>query len=133
MAAWQMKAGQHCQELHEHLVEQGKVELEHVQADEVWVKLVGKKVWMAMAMAVPSRLWLGGVVSVHRDRKLISALAWLVRACASSPAVLVCVDGLSSYVKAFREAWRKPLRTGGRGRPKLIPEEGLLLGQVIKS
>ena len=30
----------------------------------MWVKLVGQKVWMAMAMAVPSRLWLGGVISV---------------------------------------------------------------------
>jgi transposase-like protein len=119
VAAWQMKAGQHCQKLHEHLISQGKVELEHVQADELWVKLVGKKVWMAMAMAVPSRLWLGGGLRVHRDYQLITTVAQLVRACAASPAVLVCVDGLASYVKAFGKVWRKPLRTGRRGRPKL--------------
>ena len=33
-----------------------------MQADELWVKLVAKRVWMAMALAVPSRLWLGGVI-----------------------------------------------------------------------
>jgi transposase-like protein len=101
VAAWQMKAAWHCQEVHEHLVGQGQIELGHVQADELWVKLVGKKVWMAMAMAVPSRLGLGGVLSVHRDHQLITTAAQLVRACAASPAVLVCVDGLASYVKAF--------------------------------
>jgi hypothetical protein len=30
-----------------------------VQADELWVKLVGRRMWLAMALAVPSRLWLG--------------------------------------------------------------------------
>jgi hypothetical protein len=34
-----------------------------VQADELWVKQVGGKVWMALALAVPTRLWLGGVIS----------------------------------------------------------------------
>src|SRR5215208_6282628 len=64
VAAWQARAGDHCQRVHEHLVEQGQVDLGHVQADELWVKLVGRKVWLAMAMAVPSRLWLGGVISL---------------------------------------------------------------------
>ena len=38
------------------------------------VKLAGKRVWMAMAMAVPSRLWLGGIISPRRDSALITAL-----------------------------------------------------------
>jgi transposase-like protein len=58
-AAWVSRAGQHCQQVHQHLVQQGQVDLQHVQADELWVKLVGRRVWMAMALAVPSRLWLG--------------------------------------------------------------------------
>jgi transposase-like protein len=66
VAQWQARAGEHCQEVHRHLVEQGQVELGQVQADELWVKLVGKRLWMAMALAVPSRLWLGGVISPHR-------------------------------------------------------------------
>lgn len=56
IANWQAQVGQHCQRLHEHLVQQGQVDLQHVQADELWVKMVGRRVWMAMAMAVPSRL-----------------------------------------------------------------------------
>ncbi len=39
---------------------------------ELWVKGVGQRLWMAMALAVPSRLWLGGVISPHRDRALIT-------------------------------------------------------------
>ena len=59
---WQARAGRHCQKAHAAIVQQGRVDLGHVQADELWVKLVAKRVWMAMALAVPSRLWLGGVI-----------------------------------------------------------------------
>jgi transposase-like protein len=132
VAQWQARAGEHCQEVHRHLVEQGQVELGQVQADELWVKLVGKRLWMAMALAVPSRLWLGGVISPHRDRALITELVQKVRACARSLAILVCVDGLASYVTAFLRVFRYPVRTGRRGRPRLVVESGLLIGQVIK-
>jgi transposase-like protein len=132
VAQWQARAGEHCQQVHEHLVQQGQVDLGHVQADELWVKRVGKRVWMAMALAVPPRLWLGGVISPRRDRALITALVQKVRACARSLAILVCVDGLASYVTAFLRVFRDPLRTGRRGRPQLVVESGLLIGQVIK-
>jgi uncharacterized membrane protein (Fun14 family) len=108
------------------------VELGQVQADELWVKGVGQRLWMAMALAVPSRLWLGGVISPHRDRALITALVQKVRACARSLALLVCVDGLASYVTAFLRVFRDPVRTGRRGRPRLVTEPGLLIGQLIK-
>ncbi len=132
VADWQAKGGQHSQKVHEHIVQQGKVDLQHVQADEIWVKMVGMKVWMAMALAVPSRLWLGGVVSAHRDRQLITNLVQIVRSCALSMGILVCVDGLASYVTAFLRVFRNPVHTGRRGRPRLVLEKGLLLGQVIK-
>ena len=132
VAAWQARAGQHCQQVHEHLVEQGQVDLGHVQADELWVKVVGRKVWLAMAMAVPSRLWLGGAISPHRDGPLIRRLVERVRACARRLDLLVCVDGLSSYLTAFRRAFRVPVRTGRPGRPRLVLAEGFLLGQVVK-
>jgi hypothetical protein len=85
-----------------------------------------------MAVAVPSRLWLGGVLSPHRDRALITALVQQVRAWASSLAILVCVDGLASYVTAFRRVFREPVQTGRRGRPRLVVEPGRLIGQVVK-
>jgi hypothetical protein len=37
--------------VHQHLLQQGQVDLLHVQADELWVKLVGRRVWMALALA----------------------------------------------------------------------------------
>ncbi len=132
VAAWQARAGQHCQQVHEHLVEQGQIDLGHVQADELWVKVVGQKVWLALALAVPSRLWLGGVVSPHRDGALIRRLVERVRACARHLDILVCVDGLSSYVTAFRRGFRVPVYTGRPGRPQLVLAAGFLLGQVVK-
>jgi len=132
VATWLTRAGQHCQQVHQHLVQHGQVDLQHVQADELWVRLVGRRVWMAMALAVPSRLWLGGVISPHRDLVLITTLVQLVRSCGRSLAILVCGDGLASYVTAFLHVFRCPVRTGRRGRPQLVLEEGLLLGQVVK-
>jgi transposase-like protein len=129
---WQARAGWHCQKAHAALVQQGRVDLGHVQADELWVKLVAKRVWMAMALAVPSRLWLGGVISEHRDRSLITCLVQKIHACAASLAILVCVDGLASYVTAFLQVFRHAIHTGRRGRPRLVVEPGLLIGQVIK-
>ena len=41
-------------------------------------------------------------------------------------------DGLSSYVTAFRRAFRVPVRTGRPGRPRLVLADGFLLGQVVK-
>jgi len=131
VADWQHKAGRHGQRFHELQVERGRVAALHVQADELWVKMVGRKVWLAMAMAADSRLWLGGVISRRRDGALITALVVKVRACLTSLAILVCVDGLASYVTAFLRVFRHRV-PGPRGRPRLVTEPGLLLGQVIK-
>jgi hypothetical protein len=132
VAAWQAKAGAHCRAVHEHLVQGGRVDAPNVQADELWVKHLGGRLWQAMALAAPSRLWLGGVLSPTRDRALITDLVRQVRAAAASPAILVCVDGLASYVTAFRRVFRRPERTGRVGRPRLVAEAGLLLEQVVK-
>jgi transposase-like protein/IS1 family transposase len=130
VADWLGKAGKHCRSVHQHLVRD--VELGCVQADELRVRMVGRRVWMAMAVAVPSRLWLGGTVSRHRDRHLVGSLARMVRAAALSPCVLVLTDGLRAYVRAFRRTWKRPVRTGKVGRPRLVEEQGLLLGQAVK-
>jgi hypothetical protein len=132
VARWLGSAGRHCQRVHEHLVEQGQLDLRHVQADELWVKQVGGKVWMALALAVPTRLWLGGVISRQRDLSLITRLVRRVRACAATPAILVCVDGLASYVTAFLTVFRQPIDTGRPGRPRLILPDGFQFAQVVK-
>jgi transposase-like protein len=132
VAGWLARAGSHCQQVHAHLVQQGHGDLQHVQADELWVKLVGQRVWMALALAVPARLWLGGAISPHRDLVLITGLVQQVRACARRLDLLVCVDGLASYVTAFRRVFRTPVYTGRRGRPRRVLAAGFLLGQVVK-
>jgi transposase-like protein len=132
VAAWRDRAGRHGPRFHEHHVLSGPVEWGHVQADELYVKAVARRLWMAMAMAVPSRLWPGGVISPRRDLTLIMAVVWMVRRAARSLAFLGCVDGLASYVTAFARVFRDAARTGRAGRPRLVPTAGLLLGQVIE-
>ena len=132
VADWERRAGQHGQAVHAALVQQGKVDLQHVQADELWVKLVGQRLWLALALCVPSRLWLGGVLGASRDQRLLARLVAPVRAAGRSLAILVCVDGLAGYLGAFRRGFRTRQPTGKPGRPKLVPEAGLLIGQVVK-
>jgi transposase-like protein len=131
VAAWQLKAGRHAQRFHQLHVQQGRIDAQHVQADELWVKMVGRKLWLALALAVPTRLWLGGVLSRRRDGRLITTLVTMVRSCLKSLAILVCVDGLASYVRAFLSVFRHKVQ-GRRGRPRLVVEAGLLIGQMVK-
>ncbi len=106
--------------------------LGQVQADELRVRVVGGIVWLAMAISVPSRLWLGGVVSVTWDRGLIRAMLLRVRACGPFSAFLLCTDGLSSYPRQALRYFRQPVRADGRGRPRLILPPGVLIAQAIK-
>ena len=109
---WHKRAGRHCQSVHEHLVENSQQDLQQVQADEIKVKTQKGTYWMALAMAVGTRLWLGGVVSRKRDLDLIQALVDKVRAMALCRPLLLAVDGLASYVTAFQLAFRSQLPRG---------------------
>ena len=72
VAEWHRRAGQFAKKVQEQIVCNGQVELGQVQADELCVNKQGrKKVWMATAMTVFSRLWIWGEVSVSRNRSLI--------------------------------------------------------------
>ena len=133
VAAWQAKAGSHCQAVHQHHLKAEKVDLRHVQADELYAKRQGGRSWVAMAMAVPSRLWLGGVVSPIRDMALIQKLVDIVRlAWLPGTTLLIGVDGLASYVSAFRRAFREKVMTGKRGRPPYRMPDLIWLAQVVK-
>ena len=132
VARYQAEAGAQCRRVHEHVVEAGRVELGQVQADELRVRLVGGVLWVATALAVGSRLWLGGVVSAHRDRPLIRRLLERVRACGPTRAVLLCADGLSSYVSQARRVFREAVRAAGAGRPRLVLPDGVLIAQMVK-
>jgi transposase-like protein len=132
VAAWQRKAGEHAQTFHEHVMKHHPIEVVHAQADELSVKTVGGRLWMALAIAVPCRFWLGGVLGETRELSLLLAVIRLIRAWARHPAILICVDGLAGYVTAVRRVFRRPVYTGKPGRPRLAPEKGWMLGQVVK-
>lgn len=128
---WQERAGKHCKRVHEHLVQQPR-DLGHVQADEIRVKAQGKVIWLAMAIMVSTRLWLGGVIARKRDERLILSLVQIIRQCALARPLLICVDGFIAYVQAVQRVFRSPLPSGKRGRPWLIPWPDIHLGQVVK-
>jgi len=131
---WWKRAGQHCQQFHEHMVENSHLDLQQVQADEIKAKIQGGTIWMAMAMMVSSRLWLGGVISTRRDKVLIQTLVDKIRAIALCRPLLVAVDGLPSYVKAFQRAFRSKLpRHGQPGRCQWRAWSELAIVQVVKS
>ena len=129
---WQKESGHQCRRLHEHLVQAGEVLLAQVQADELRVRVVGGVMWLASAISVTSRLWLGGVVHTQRDRGLIRTLLEGVRACGTFETLLLCTDGLSSYPKQALKVFSKPLRSGKPGRPRLLLPEALMIAQAIK-
>ena len=128
---WLEAAGQHAEAVHHAQVRQPR-DLGQVQADEVRVKTQCGIVWMAMAMMVSTRLWLGGVISTRRDQRLITRLVALIAACAVVAPLLVVVDGFRSYVDAVRLAFRTREHRGGRGAPRKVPWPELCIGQVVK-
>jgi transposase-like protein len=131
IADWWARSGRQGQAVHEYLVEQPR-DLGQVQADELRVKKQGGIVWMALAMMVRTRLWLGGEVSERRDLPLIRRLIERVRRCAACRPLLVCTDGLVSYIRAIRETFRDPIHTGKGGRPRLRPWRHVFIAQVVK-
>src|SRR5216117_745834 len=131
VADWWARSGRQGQAVQEHLVEQPR-DLGQVQADEIRIKKQGGIVWMALAMMVRTRLWLGGEVSEQRDMPLIRRLIERVKRCAARRPLLVCTDVLVSYIRAIRETFREPVHTGTGGRPRLRRWRHVLIAQVVK-
>jgi transposase-like protein len=132
VAAWLRRSGEHCRKVHGKLVGEQRFELGQVQADEIRVKAQGETLWLAQAIMVSTRLWLGGVVGQRRDYGLVAALVAQIHKVALCRELLLAVDGLASYVTAFRHAFRVPLHTGKAGRPRLLPWPNIAIVQVIK-
>ena len=83
VASWRDRAGNHCQEVHQAVVQQGQLDLVQVQADEIRVKGRNMIAWMGLAMMFSTRLWLAGAVSMTRDKSLADALMHQVRRAAA--------------------------------------------------
>lgn len=130
VAAWQKESGEHCQRVHE--AESRPMEVAQVQADEIRLKIQGMILWIAMAINVQTRFWLGAEVSEHRDWSLVHALALKVKAWSLCREMLVAFDGFAAYPSAFAAAFRSAIPTGKQGRPRLVEWPPLVFGRVIK-
>ena len=67
VASWQQRAGEHCQQVHQHLVQQPR-DLGQVQADEIRVKYQGGIGWLwrwLSPLACGSLTWLVSAEMVH--------------------------------------------------------------------
>lgn len=130
---WWERAGVHCRNVHEAVVASQPLDLQQVQADEIKVKVQGNSVWMALAIMVPTRLWLGGVISPQRDMALLQRLTDKVRHMALCRPLLLAVDGLPGYVKAFGRSFRSKIpRFGQPGRCQWYAWSEVAIVQVIK-
>jgi len=118
VADWRDRAGAHCQKVHQEIVEQGRLDLMHVQADEIRVKGCKMIAWMGLAMMVSTRLWVAGVVQVSRDRSLADRLMLQVRRAAQVlRPLLVLTDGWAAYPNSIHRAFREKVKqTSGVGR-----------------
>jgi transposase-like protein/IS1 family transposase len=134
VAEWRDRAGRHCQQVHQQMIEQGKLDLIHVQADEIRVKGCKMVAWMGLALMVSTRLWLGGVVQLSRDRRLADHLMQQVRRSAQAlRPLLILTDGWSAYPGSIRRAFREKVKqTSGVGRACLQVWADLHIGTVIK-
>ena len=134
VANWQYRAGKHCESVHKEKIEHGILELMHVQADEIWIKMRGAVVWVALAIMVPTRLWIAGEVSKKRDSDLIDRLMEQVRRCCKAmTAILICTDGFAAYPKSILRAFREKVKNPygiGASRKEVWPR--VYIGTVIK-
>ena len=48
VARWRDRAGFHCEKVHKDKMEQGKLDMIHIQADEIWVKARRSIAWMGL-------------------------------------------------------------------------------------
>lgn len=131
--SWLLKAGASCERVHDHLLGKHPHELGQVQADEIKVKTQRGAIWMAMAIVMVTRLWVGGQISPTRDKVLLAALVGRIRNMVLCRPLLLAVDGLPGYVDVLRKAFRTLLPSGKLGRPRLIAWANIHIVQVINS
>lgn len=103
-----------------------------MQADEIKVKTQRGSLWMALAMMVSTRLWLGGVIGAKRDKHLLRPLAAAIRPWALCSPLLLAVDGGQACNDAFQKAFRHKVKDRRPGRLRLVPWRDVAIVQVVK-
>jgi len=114
VASWQQRAGAHCQRVHTHLVQAGQVDLQHVQADEIYARSLhptprtGTRGRGRERVLCPARALRGdgaGVAS-NGDGRALAPLAWRRDQCAPRQAAdLVRWPCVSAPARAAQRCW----------------------------
>lgn len=128
---WMKRAGDHAETFHHQQIT--PLDLKQVQVDEIRLKLQNLIVWVAMAIAVGSRLWLGARCQVKRDKTLAQQIITCVYNWAQQVPLIISFDGWNAYPKACHRLFREPHYTGKPGAPRQVPWQTLTLVQVVKN
>lgn len=131
VARWLKRAGVQAEAFHHQHMK--PLDLQQVQVDELRLKLQQQIVWVAMAITVGSRLWLGAVCQVKRDKHLARQIMTCVYNWAKKLPLVITFDGWSASPKACRSVFREPVWTGKPGAPCLRFWSHLTLLQLVKS
>lgn len=131
VADWLRRAGAYAEAFHHQQMR--PIDLQQVQVDEIRLAIQRQVVWVAMAMRVGSRLWLGAVCRVKRDQKLARQIITCVYNWAQQQALVIAFDGWSAYPKACYQVFREPIFTGRGGAPRKQPWSCLSLVQLVKT
>jgi hypothetical protein len=112
---------------------QEKLDLHHVHADEIRGKGWTMIAWIGLALIGSTRLWVGGMVRLRRDRRLAETLLTMVNACCQPlVAVVVLTDGWAASPGCIRRAFREKVKgVAGRGRSRLHAWPEIVRGTVI--
>ncbi len=130
VADWLRRAGTYAEAFHHQHMR--PIDLQQVQVDEIRLKMQRQVIWVAMAMSVGSRLWLGAVCRVKRDKKLARQIITCVYNWARQQALVIAFDGWNAYPKACYQLFREPIFTGRGGAPRKQPWSCLSLVQLVK-
>ena len=133
VTSWQVAAGQYVQLVQDQKVCCGQLAGEQIQSDEMWVKTQFGPMWLATGMAVFSRLFIWGAVSIERKTSLMEKVVVKIKQSIQRGTPFLWVtDGYGGWERAIRKHLRAPLYTGKQGRPKLLVWSDLHMVQVVK-
>ena len=104
---WLMRSGQQAYKVHEHLILQGELDLQQIQADELKVKTYQGVLWLGLVMMVSTRLWLGGAVDPKRGKKVLRATLSYAQQSGIARRVLIAVDGFNIYMEVIPQVFGK--------------------------
>lgn len=130
VADWLHRAGSYAETFHHQHVQ--KHDLQQVQVDEIRLKMQRQVLWIAMALSVGSRLWLGAVCQVRRDKHLARQIMTCVYNWAKQVPLVIAFDGWSAYAKACLHIFREPILKAGRGAPRKQVWDCLSMVQLVK-